>query len=600
MHLYKFDVPATEGEPPRDFPAFLKYLWDKNPGAYTLTLFLDIFHHSRYPICLILLGRLIDTLRISDPSQGIPDNVLHWLIFIPCYLFVAELMHVWLSWIFIYWRPAVRATIRADFLNYTMGHSHSYFQDHFAGSIARKISELSEGTLRLMDIIRNQILFALIVMSCSLTFMAFMNLAFAGVMLVYIFLVTFPLVFRLKQIRKASLNYSNQRSYVTGIVVDTLTNMSAVKSFAGLGYEKRHHDTESDIEKNLARKVIRTMAQIENARRLCIVLFSSLIAFLAFYGWSQEWLTIGQAATMTTFGFSIAGVTWQLGTGIVQLFDEVGSMSDALQTISGPHGIKDKANAATIKIDRGHIEFKNIDFSYGKNSVFKALNVNIAPGEKVALIGPSGAGKTSFISLLLRFYDIQSGGIFIDGHDIADVTQDSLRRNIAVIPQDTALFHRSLMENIRYGLRDATDEQVIEAARRAHAHEFISTLPDGYNTMVGERGIKLSGGQRQRIAIARAILKNAPILVLDEATSALDSESELLIQKALDELMKGKTVIAIAHRLSTIARMDRILVFESGQIIEEGTHHALLEKRGLYARLWSMQSGGFLQEKPQN
>jgi ABC-type multidrug transport system fused ATPase/permease subunit len=243
---------------------------------------------------------------------------------------------------------------------------------------------------------------------------------------------------------------------------------------------------------------------------------------------------------------------------------------------------------------RSTIDLDSVDFSYEGNDVFKEFNLSILDGQKIGLVGQSGAGKSTLVSLLLRLYDIQSGTIKIDGQNISEVTQESLRRNIAVIPQDTSLFHRSLMDNIRYGNLDASDDAVIEAAKKAHAHDFIMDLPDAYDTMVGERGVKLSGGQRQRIAIARAILKDAPILILDEATSALDSESERLIQDSLRTLMDGKTVIAIAHRLSTISHLDRLIVMDKGQIIEDGTHENLLNQNGQYAKLWSMQSGGFL------
>ncbi len=258
----------------------------------------------------------------------------------------------------------------------------------------------------------------------------------------------------------------------------------------------------------------------------------------------------------------------------------------------------DVLDAKPLVVTKGHIKFEQVTFYYKEdNSLFEQLDVEIQAGTKVGLVGASGSGKTTFVNLILRFFDVESGRILIDGQDIAQVTQDSLHEQIAMIPQDTSLFHRSLMENIRYGRLEATDQEVIEAAKRAHCHEFISSLPEGYHTLVGERGIKLSGGQRQRIAIARAMLKNAPILVLDEATSALDSVTEKYIQVALSSLMQGRTVIVIAHRLSTLAEMDRILVFDQGHIIEDGNHPTLLAKQGHYAKLWHMQAGGFLLEQ---
>jgi ATP-binding cassette subfamily B protein len=289
---------------------------------------------------------------------------------------------------------------------------------------------------------------------------------------------------------------------------------------------------------------------------------------------------------------------WEMAGRLVQFAEELGKCSQALTIITTEHEITDRPEAKPLHVTQGEIIFDNVTFHYlANNRLFENKHVEIAAGSKVGLVGFSGSGKTTFVNLILRFFDIGGGRITIDGQDIASVTQDSLRAQISMIPQDTSLFHRSLMENIRYGRLDATDEEVIEAAKKAHCHEFICQLPEGYNALVGERGVKLSGGQRQRIAIARAILKNAKILILDEATSALDSVTEQYIQESLETLMRGCTTIVIAHRLSTLSAMDRILVFDKGHIIEDGTHRELLEQNGHYARMWHMQAGGFLPEK---
>ncbi|HEY8191868.1 MAG TPA: ABC transporter ATP-binding protein, partial [Alphaproteobacteria bacterium] len=396
-------------------------------------------------------------------------------------------------------------------------------------------------------------------------------------------------------IRQRSLLFSQARAQVTGSIVDMLGNMPAVKSFSTASHEHGVHTRIADEERKRSRKAMRGMILMENYRRLSLVILGAGMATLVVYGWSQGWVTVGEASTIASLSITLASATWMLGIGIVQTVDEAGYIIDALSITARPHDIIDRPDAMPLIVPSGGIAFRHVDFSYTGKAVFDDLSVAIRPGEKIALVGPSGAGKTTFVALLLRLYELSGGTIAIDGMDIAAVTQDSLRRNIAVIPQDTTLFHRTLMENIRYGRLDATDDEVYEAARKAHAHDFIHTLAEGYGAMVGERGIRLSGGQRQRIAIARAILKNAPILILDEATSALDSESERLIQQSLAGLMQDKTVIAIAHRLSTIAHMDRILVFEQGKIIEQGPHADLVrDKYGLYARLWSMQSGGFI------
>jgi ABC-type multidrug transport system fused ATPase/permease subunit len=318
------------------------------------------------------------------------------------------------------------------------------------------------------------------------------------------------------------------------------------------------------------------------------------LALLA--GWQAGIVSIGQVSAAIGQTFSLVGATWMFGFGVVMSADELGYIDDAIRMITRPHQITDAKGARPLAIgaEGGGIEFRDVSFTFGEQTIFSHMSLAIPPGQKVGLIGASGAGKSTLISLLLRLYDISAGEILIGGQNIAAVTQDSLRANIALIPQDTSLFHRSLADNIRYGRLDASMDGIEQAARQAHAHEFIARLPEGYATQVGERGIKLSAGQRQRIAIARAVLKDAPVLVLDEATSALDSESEKYIQDSLESLMQGKTVIAIAHRLSTIAHLDRLIVLDRGVIVEDGSHAELLARGGYYARLWSMQSGGFL------
>ena len=592
------DVPLNGNKPlPHDFREFARYVWRKNPGLWTLFFVQDIVHFMRYPVSFIIVGKIIDALKTASPGTGIPHRVLVLLVIQACVLFFGEMAHIWTAHIIIHWKPKLRAAIRSDFLNYTMGHGHAYFQDNFAGALARKISEVAESTLRLHDVIRFQIWFAIIQMATALTFLFYVHFVYGLVLLSFIVAVTVPVILRLPVIRNRSLSFSDQRAHITGMVVDMLGNISAVKSYAALEHETGVHAGASAQEKIRASKVIRTMVQLEDFRRLCLVALGVGMTGLACAGWSHGWITVGQATSIASITMMLTGTTWMLGSGIVQFVDEAGYISDALRLTARPHDIVDAPGAASLQMRGGAIEYRHVDFAYGGRPVFGDLNLSIGAGEKIALVGPSGAGKSTFVSILLRLYDLQQGHIMIDGQDIDGVTQDSLRRAIAVIPQDTALFHRSLMDNIRYGRLDATDDEIVEASKKAHAHEFIDSLPLGYGTLVGERGIRLSGGQRQRIAIARAILKNAPILVLDEATSELDSESERLIQQALAELMAGKTVIAIAHRLSTIARMDRIVVFDQGRIVEQGSHDRLVRNDGLYARLWSMQSGGFLHEE---
>ncbi|MAF25688.1 hypothetical protein CL634_08980 [bacterium] len=326
-----------------------------------------------------------------------------------------------------------------------------------------------------------------------------------------------------------------------------------------------------------------------------MVMLEFAIMVVAIRMWQDGNITIGGFALIQALIFGLFIHLWDIGRYIRQIYERLALSEEMTEILLSEHGVKDHPEASTLKVKEGKIEFEQVSFAYHQTrKIFNKFDLKITHGERVALIGPSGGGKTSIIKLLLRLYDIESGSIKIDGTDIAKVTQDSLRKNIAMVPQDPILFHRTLMENIRYGKTNATKEEVIKASKMAHCHEFISQLPEAYDTYVGERGVKLSGGERQRVSIARAILADAPILILDEATSSLDSESERYIQDALKNLMKGRTNIVIAHRLSTIMQMDRILVLEKGKVTEEGTHQELLKiRRGTYQKLWEIQAGGF-------
>jgi ATP-binding cassette subfamily B protein len=324
-----------------------------------------------------------------------------------------------------------------------------------------------------------------------------------------------------------------------------------------------------------------------------LLIFGTIFTLL--HGWQQGWVTLGDFTQVSMQMFWVLGLTWNVSHQVTIFARESGTVSDALHLIRKKHDLIDRPNAHLLSVTQGTINFENVFFEYKKNRpVFENLNLHIPAGQKIGIVGFSGSGKTTFVNLLLRFYDLQAKHILIDQQDIAHATQDSLHNQIAMIPQDSSLFHRSLMDNIRYGRLDASDDEVIQASKLAHCHEFIQQLEEGYNALVGERGIKLSGGQRQRIAIARAILKNAPILILDEATSSLDSITEKFIQDSLYQLMQGRTTIVVAHRLSTLSNMDRILVFHQGIIVEDGTKESLLATNGHFAKLWSMQTDGFL------
>ncbi|MCD6047226.1 MAG: hypothetical protein K0S08_873 [Gammaproteobacteria bacterium] len=390
---------------------------------------------------------------------------------------------------------------------------------------------------------------------------------------------------------------SEAGSVLSGKIVDVLTNMLNVRLFARGNYEMEYLKTyqADEIKKSQKAQWAIELVRIGLGISGLFLIFSMM--FLLIYGYAHHWVTLGDFTQVSMQSFWILGWIWFLSYQVSMFAREMGVVKNALTLIIQPHSIIDHPQAKPLQINHGKIRFDHVTFAYQKDqSIFNDLQVEILPGKKIGLVGFSGSGKSTFVNLILRFYEPQQGSIFIDEQNIADVAQDSLRAQIAMIPQDPMLFHRSLMENIRYGRLEASDEEVIEASKLAHCHEFIEQLDEKYAALVGERGVKLSGGQRQRIAIARAILKKAPILILDEATSALDSVTEKLIQQSLQHLMKNCTTLVIAHRLSTLSNMDELLVFDQGKIIECGTQAKLLAANGHFAHLWKMQADGFLPE----
>lgn len=493
--------------------------------------------------------------------------------------------------------PLQRQNVSRQVYHYLQHHSHRYFSSNFSGSLAHRISETSMGvTQTLWSIITEFWPIAIIIgVSVGLLFHAHPQLGWFAFGWALLFVgISFWLA---KRCQPHAFTAAAARSETTGVVVDSVTNLTSARLFARFRFERQN------LDQTLADELVAVRRSNSYSERVRWFQFSAsavLKVGLLYYAlslWGAGKISVGEFVMAVSLSLLIINEARNLSRRFLEFFEYIGNVANGVHTIVQSHELVDAPDAQALKLEHGSIEFRNVSFAYEKEArVFDGLSVYIPAGQRVGLVGVSGSGKSSFVSLLLRLYDPQGGQILIDGQDIRRVTQDSLHAQISLIPQDPSLFHRSLRENIRYGRIEASDAEVEEAARKAGADEFIAAIREGYDALVGERGVKLSGGQRQRIVIARVILKNAPVLILDEATSALDSLTERTIQTTLDKEMAGKTVIVVAHRLSTIAHLDRILVFDKGRIIEDGSHNQLLARQGAYFRLWSRQAGGFLPE----
>lgn len=493
--------------------------------------------------------------------------------------------------------PQLEAKIRIEMFEHVQNHSPKYFNDHFAGSLTNKINDMVSQTSNILQNVVSMFIPGFVTCILAVVFFVKVNPFFAFLLALWVCShYTICILFTRKCDHYENI-HGEARTTLIGKIVDTLTNNHAVNLFYRFSHEKSFilHFQKEELKKNKKAKLY-----VEKMR-----LFLSIFAFFLagigingaiIYFWLKGSISTGDVAQLFNTTWNIAMILWLTGTTIPQLFQSFGLAKQALSIMNHPQDILDDQEARDLIISKGDIVFKNVSFNYGKKQLFRHKDVFIKGGQKVGLVGFSGAGKSTFVNLILRLYPLSEGKIYIDGQEIAKVTLESLRKHISLIPQDPILFHRTLRENICYGKLDASEEEMILASQRAYCHDFISNLSEGYETMVGERGTKLSGGERQRIAIARALLANTPILILDEATSSLDSVTEQYIQDALHQLMKNKTTLVIAHRLSTLAKMERILVFNQGKIIEDGSHQELLEKEGRYAHMWRRQSGGFLPE----
>jgi ATP-binding cassette subfamily B protein len=495
--------------------------------------------------------------------------------------------------------PKLQADIRMAMFDHVQRHSPGYFSDRLTGSLASKISHMTAQVETIL-----QQLFWPIISTVATAFLGAIFLWFVHPLLAVILVVWIVLHLGISLLfsRRCDVHehrHGEARSSLVGKIVDSLSNYFAVNLFYSFDVEKQALlplQKEEQTTNVFARSYVEKMRSVTS-------LFYATVCFLGINGcviylWLHQQITTGEVAQVFGTMWNIAAIMWAAGGALPFFFQSLGLAKEAYSVMLDPQDLNDLVDSKELKVRAGEIVFESVSFQYGKKKLFENQSAHIRGGEKVGLVGFTGAGKSTFINLILRFFSVQQGKILIDGQEIARVKLQSLRKQIALIPQDPLLFHRSLRDNISYGRPEATEAEITAAAQLAHCHEFICNLPQRYDTKVGERGVKLSGGERQRIAIARAFLVNAPILILDEATSSLDSVTEGYIQDSLEKLMLGKTVIVIAHRLSTPSRMDRLLVFDHGKIVEEGRHATLLAKEGLYARLWKMQVGGFLPKEP--
>jgi ATP-binding cassette, subfamily B, multidrug efflux pump len=600
---------AFPSDPPRQPPSgLLAFCLYYSKGMWPAILTVSVLAASVAMLevsVFAYLGKLVDWLSESDRATFFEQNHVSLLA-------MGALVLVGLPSIVALQSLVSHQSLMGNFPmrirwqahRYLVGQSLSFFQDEFAGRVATKVMQTAlsvrETVMKLLDILVYVSVYFLSIV--TLVFSANWRLTLPLLMWFVIYLIILRNL--IPRLRKVSQRQADARSLMTGRIVDSYTNITTVKLFS-------HTNREAEYARQGMAGFLDTVypqMRLVTVLNACVWFSNGLLVFsvsaLSIYLWTLSMVTPGEIAVTISLCLRLNGMSQWIMWEVSSLFENIGTVQDGINTLSNPVAVKDAEDAKELKIEGGAIEFKQVNFGYAGvdvqlNTVFKDLNISIKPGERVGLVGRSGAGKSSLVNLLLRFYELQSGQILIDGQDIKQLKQESLRANISMVTQDTSLLHRSVRDNILYGRVDASEQDMRLAARQAEADEFILSLSDnhgrqGYDAHVGERGVKLSGGQRQRIAIARVMLKDAPILILDEATSALDSEVEAAIQHCLDKIMVNKTVLAIAHRLSTIAQMDRLLVLDRGQIVESGTHAELLAQNGIYAKLWAHQTGGFI------
>ncbi|RJX69733.1 ABC transporter ATP-binding protein [Vibrio sinensis] len=548
------------------------------------------------------MGNLVDWLSTSNPETFWQDNQNELLFYGGLLLVVMPIMVVAYS-LLIHQTLLGNYPMSIRWLahRYLLKQSVNFYQDDFAGRVATKVMQTSlavrETVMKSMDVF----VYVSVYFTSIIVLLAQADWRLVIPMLIWLFIYICIQIYFVPKLKQVASEQADSRSLMTGRIVDSYTNIATVKLFSHSRRETEYAEEGMSGFLDTVYRQMRLVTGFDVAVEITNYVLVFSISALSIYLWMDDLISVGAIAIAISLALRINGMSMWIMWEVGALFENMGTVVDGMKTLSKPIDIQDKADAKPLEVTQGRIQFDNVSFHYGDKTkgVISKLNLDIKPGEKVGLVGRSGAGKSTLVNLLLRFHDVEEGAIKIDGQVISDVTQDSLRSMIGMVTQDTSLLHRSIKDNILYGKPDASEEEMLIATKQAHAHEFIEMLSDpfgnvGYDAQVGERGVKLSGGQRQRVAISRVLLKNAPLLVLDEATSALDSEVEAAIQESLNELMQGKTVIAIAHRLSTIAAMDRLIVLDKGDIVEQGTHKELLTNNGIYAQLWAHQTGGFL------
>ena len=598
--------PETQPLPPPR--GFMRFIWFCTRGvrpyiaAMTLmTAIIGVFEAMLFAA----LGRIVDWLAKVQPAQlwAQESHTLLWLLLI----LAASPLLIGLQTLYKHQTLAGNfpMLLRWNFHRLMLSQSMSFYQNEFAGRVATKVMQSALAVRDFCMIVGDILVFITIYFATLIGVVGSFDMWMLAPFFIWLAAFAVALRYFVPRLSKVARSQADARSLMTGRITDAYTNIATVKLFSHAGREADYARSAMREFLTTVHRQMRLVSSFEVVNHILNMVLIIGATGVSLYLWTQGKVGVGAVAASTAMALRLNGIAHWVMWEMSSLFEHVGTVQDGINTLARAHEVKDAPDARPLQVQRGELRFEGVSFSYGGASprpVVDKLDLVIRPGEKIGLVGRSGAGKSTIVNLLLRFYDIEGGRITIDGQDIAHVTQDSLREQIGMVTQDTSLLHRSVRENVTYGRPDASDAEMIHAAQRAEAHDFIGTLADakgrrGYDAHVGERGVKLSGGQRQRIAIARVMLKDAPILLLDEATSALDSEVEAAIQTSLYKLMEGKTVVAIAHRLSTIAAMDRLIVLDQGRIVEQGSHSELLAANGLYARLWAHQSGGFLGEE---